>query len=282
MASNIYAVVRRNTPDLAQAGSRGTPHLEHGRQLASFGFDQNDAPAGTVTFYEAAVAPAAGGANPATAPADEIVPATEGCVQRLLADGVAALAASTPAFDESDEPVLPPPGPGKKVSAGIVPVDEQGRLTIREPTNHFGGYKHTFAKGRLDPDETPRQAAHRELFEETGLHARIVGLVGDFDGDTGVTRLYVGVRAGGVETLSAETQAINTVGPLTALDMLNRQRDKDALLRLIEIAASAVDWTWPLVDENWRCSLNRRPHPVYDPGGGRVACYVGDRFRPTI
>ena len=140
---------------MAHTGSRGNPHLEHGRPLASFGFDLNDAPAGTVTFYQAAVAPAAAAAAPATTAADEIVAATEGCVQRLLGDGVAALAASRPAFDESDEPALPTPGPGKKVSAGIVLVDEQGRLTIREPTNHFGGYKHTYAKGRLDRDETP-------------------------------------------------------------------------------------------------------------------------------
>lgn len=49
----------------------------------------------------------------------------------------------------------------------------------------------------------------------------MVAPVGDFQGQTGVTRLYVGVRTGGVETLSNETQAIKTIGPFAALELLN-------------------------------------------------------------
>ena len=201
-----------------------------------------------MSFYRSATIPAA-----TVSTADEIVRLTEDCVAKLLAEGTAALAASTPGFDHLDEPPLPAPDPGKKLSAGIVLVDSQGRLTIREPTNHFGGYEWTYAKGRLDPGETARQTAHRELFEETGLRGRIIGLLGDFGGDTSVTRLYLAVRTGGVETLSDETQAIETVDPLTALERFNRQRDKDALVRLIELAASAADWTWKLGGESRRC-----------------------------
>jgi hypothetical protein len=59
------------------------------------------------------------------------------------------------------------------------------------------------------------------------------------------------VRTGGVETLSSETQAIKTIGAFTALELLNLQRDKDMLLRLIEIAAFAVHWTWLIGRESW-------------------------------
>jgi 8-oxo-dGTP diphosphatase len=38
-----------------------------------------------------------------------------------------------------------------------------------------------FPGGRLEPDETPIDAAHRELFEETGVKADLQQLVGQFD-----------------------------------------------------------------------------------------------------
>ena len=134
-------------------------------------------------------------------------------------------------------------------------VDELGRLTIREPANHFAGYEHSYAKGRVDPGETPQQAALRELTEETGLVGRIVGLVGDFAGQTGVTRFYVGIRTGGTEAPSDETWAVKTVSPFVALALLNVQRDKDVLYRLVELAASLTAWTWTIAGQPTRCRL---------------------------
>lgn len=261
MAPEIYAVLRRPTTDgtladlAAGRADAADPHLEHGDcRLASYLLEQSGAPAGTVSVCRAGSTPASATARVAASGNEEVVPISEECVARLLANGVRALASAGAPLGSAqiEEPALKALG---HVSAGIVLVDEQGRLTIREPTNHFGGYNWTYAKGRLDPGETPQQAAHREVFEETGLHARIVGLVGDFQGATGVTRLYVGVRTGGVETLSKETQTIKTVAPFAALELFNVQRDRDALVRLVELVASAVHWKWRIGDENSQCRL---------------------------
>lgn len=116
-------------------------------------------------------------------------------------------------------------------------------------------YEYTYPKGRIDPGETPQQAAQRELTEETGLVGRIVGLIGDFAGHTSVTRFYVGVRTGGEEKPSAETWALKTVSPLAALGMLNVQRDKDVLVRLVELAAGTVDWEWTIGGQRSACRL---------------------------
>lgn len=51
---------------------------------------------------------------------------------------------------------------------GGVVHDGTGRILLREPTNHWGGYVWTWPKGGGDGDETPAQAALREVREETG------------------------------------------------------------------------------------------------------------------
>ena len=60
---------------------------------------------------------------------------------------------------------------------GGVLINDRGEVQLREPTNHFGGYVWTFAKGRPDPGETPEQTALREVLEETGQAAQIIALV---------------------------------------------------------------------------------------------------------
>lgn len=121
---------------------------------------------------------------------------------------------------------------GKHVSTGVVLFDDGGRIWIYEPRNHYGGYQHTFPKGRLEPGLTRQQNAHKELFEETGLPGKITGVVGDFRGDTTMTRYYIGVRTGGKATCGAETQAVKLVTREQAKTLLNRQRDKDVLKAL--------------------------------------------------
>ncbi len=58
------------------------------------------------------------------------------------------------------------------------------------------------------------------MFEETGLRGKITGLIGDFIGDTSMTRYYVGVRTGGEPTCGAETQAVKLVTRASALTLL--------------------------------------------------------------
>jgi ADP-ribose pyrophosphatase YjhB (NUDIX family) len=125
-----------------------------------------------------------------------------------------------------------------RISTGIIVREADGSMWVYEPKGHFGGYEHTFPKGGLEKGLTPQQNAHKELWEETGLHARITGYVGDYEGDTGVSRYYVAVRTGGEPHADdptpyvsggSETAAVKRVTPAEAAKMLNRERDKAIL-----------------------------------------------------
>jgi 8-oxo-dGTP diphosphatase len=55
---------------------------------------------------------------------------------------------------------------------------------LRRPKGDFDGYVWTFPKGRPDAGETPEQAALREVKEETGYSAKVIGkLPGSFRGE---------------------------------------------------------------------------------------------------
>jgi len=240
----IYAAVFRPARSLsADAANR----------IAGYQLEIDDEVRGRVEFY-AADAP-----KPSEDVA-EVISLDDDCVAQLLAEAVEKLKSETDG-DDLDEPALEA-STSAYHSAGIVLVDERGHVTIREPANHYGGYVWSYPKGRIDPGETPQQTARRELREETGLTGRILAPIGDFKGDTSVTRLYVGVRTGGEETTGPETWSVKTVSPFTALQMLNKPRDRAVLVRLVELAAAAVEWAWIIDGRPARCRL-------FD---GRVVC----------
>ncbi|MEG0820569.1 MAG: NUDIX hydrolase [Burkholderiaceae bacterium] len=94
-------------------------------------------------------------------------------------------------------------------SYGGVLVDARGRVLLREPTNHFGGYAWTFAKGRPDVGETASQTALREVREETGLGARILMAIPErFDGTTGSTAFFLMEAVGSPAEFGWETATI--------------------------------------------------------------------------
>ena len=127
---------------------------------------------------------------------------------------------------EADGPI---DAKGKRASTGMIVMEPDGRVWVYEPRGHFGGYEHTFPKGGVEDGLTAQQNAHKELWEETGLHARPIGVVGDFDGDTSVSRYYLAVRTGGEPTLGAESQAVKLATVEEAAKLLNKPRDKDIL-----------------------------------------------------
>lgn len=75
---------------------------------------------------------------------------------------------------------LPPPGtpgrprPGEEYSAGGV-VTRDGEVLLVKVKNLKGEEVWTFPKGHLDPGETPKQAALREVEEETGFACEVIG-----------------------------------------------------------------------------------------------------------
>ncbi len=124
-----------------------------------------------------------------------------------------------------DEPTLTPKH-GKKLAAGVVIIEPDGRFWLVAPTNAFGGYKATFPKGRLEPGMTPQATAIKEAFEEAGLQVEITGLIGDFERSTTITRYYSARRVGGLPTqMSWESQAVLLVPRNRLLNVLNHDND---------------------------------------------------------
>ena len=67
--------------------------------------------------------------------------------------------------------------PGFEFSAGGVVLDEKKVLLIK--TSYSGGHAWTFPKGKIEKGETPRQAALREVCEETGYRCCIEKELGE-------------------------------------------------------------------------------------------------------
>lgn len=122
-----------------------------------------------------------------------------------------------------------------KVSSGIIVMEDDGRIWVVEPKDHFGGYVNTMPKGKLEPGLSAQQNALKELYEEAGLSAEITGYVGDFKGTTGVSRYYLAKRTGGQPwTAHWESQAVKLVTVQDALDTkLNTERDKEIVVVLL-------------------------------------------------
>ena len=124
--------------------------------------------------------------------------------------------------------------PGKKLSAGVVTLEPDGRIWAVAPTNAFGGYKATFPKGTIDPGMTPQATAIREVFEEAGLQIEITGWIGDFERTTSVTRYYFAKRIGGDPTkMDWESQAVMLVPKDKLFTVLHHAKDHELLTAML-------------------------------------------------
>ena len=152
---------------------------------------------------------------------------------------------------------------GKKRAYGGVVVDTQGRFLLREVANHFDGYVWTFAKGRPEPGEPPREAALREVREETGAQARILlPLPGTFTGTTTQTHYFVMVvdaRSVRLDHRCKETsglcwtlpdEARRLIGQTT--NTLGRERDLQVLEQALRHLPSPAPFRRPIARfEDW-------------------------------
>lgn len=131
-------------------------------------------------------------------------------------------------------PKLPPLN-GKTQSAGVLVVEDDGRVWVVEPSGHYGGYNHTFAKGRVDGTSTLQQTAMREAFEEMGIKVDIVDYLTDAEGSTTMTRYFVAKRTGGAPWdahWETDNVKLATVDELKKL--LNVKRDQDTLDKFVK------------------------------------------------
>ena len=134
-----------------------------------------------------------------------------------------------------DEPPFAVPA-GFAPAAGVVIVEDDGRVWAVAPSNAFGGYDATFPKGRVDPDISLQATAIREAFEESGLRVQIVRHLIDCRRTQTVTRYYLARRLGGNPALMGwESQAVHLV-PMALLEtVLGNPNDAaiiDALRRI--------------------------------------------------
>lgn len=142
-------------------------------------------------------------------------------------------------------PIVAAAKPADHLSAGGVLINDAGHVLLREPTNHFGGYVWTFAKGRIDPGETPEQTALREVREETGYRANIVEAIpGQFEGTTGSTVMFI-MRPVGTpdKPQSSETNATKWVTfeeakQLISLTTSDKGRERDLSILQAALALS--------------------------------------------
>lgn len=162
------------------------------------------------------------------------------------------------------------PASGKKRAFGGVVVDPVGRLLLREVANHFDGYVWTYAKGRPDEGESPRETALREVQEEMGVQANILlPLPSTFAGGTTDSQFFLMVvdpRTVDLSFQCDETAALCWALPHEAQRLIaqttnpmGRERDLRILDEVQRFMPSSSPLQLPIArKEDWAC----RPLPA--------------------
>lgn len=140
------------------------------------------------------------------------------------ADGWEAIAATMP--------IVEPPFDcldGLKPAAGALVVESDGRAWCVAPTGGFGGHEFTLPKGRID-GRSLAATALVEVFEESGLHPRLLSFLCDVPRKETYTRFFLAERVGGSPAdLTWESQAA-VLAPLADLRaMLTHPGDQAVL-----------------------------------------------------
>jgi 8-oxo-dGTP pyrophosphatase MutT (NUDIX family) len=133
----------------------------------------------------------------------------------------------------------------KWLSFGAVLFEDHDRVLLRRPANEFDGYVWTFAKGRLEKGATPEETALREVFEETGYRAAIVGEVpGAFAGGTSTNHYYLMVPSGAPEPFDpGETDEVRWVDAEEAAALIHQTRNLAGRERDLAVLEAAVkEW----------------------------------------
>lgn len=158
------------------------------------------------------------------------------------------------AFDDaSGLPSWEPPREPARAAGGVL-IDQQSRVLLRAPHGAFGGYVWTFPKGRLDPGESWPVAALREVEEESGWSARIVGRIGTYRGTTSMTRFYLMKPVSKTGEPDAETEAVVWVRAERAVQLLNKTRTPRGRERDLLVLRDA----FALHDEKFGTQLSAR------------------------
>lgn len=131
-----------------------------------------------------------------------------------------------------EEPPMPRE-PGKLPASGVVILEEDGRVWVVSPSNAFGGYVNTFAKGKEEPELCLRATAMKEGFEESGLKVVLTGYLCDSVRSTTVTRYYTAKRVGGnPSAMGWESQRVSLVPSSQLASFVTHPNDQVVLQAL--------------------------------------------------
>lgn len=161
----------------------------------------------------------------------------------------------------------------KAQAYGGVLIRASGHILLREPTNHFDGYVWTFPKGKPDPDETPETTALREVLEETGYQAEILGVLpGVFCSGLSSNAYYVMRTVSEQGSFQWETHSTQWVDFKEAAVLLSTSLNKKGRERDLAVLAAVQTWfesNQSLIEPKRKCSVIRvatqydwRIHPL--------------------
>ena len=128
----------------------------------------------------------------------------------------------------------------KWISAGGVVLESlepPHRVFVRLPSNNWGPW--SLPKGKVDEGETHEEAAVREVQEESGVPAQIIGdaYLGAGVGQHSLTHYYLMVRSGPVGPHDNETQDVRLMDIEEAAQLflqVGNKRDHAILLKAME------------------------------------------------
>ena len=137
--------------------------------------------------------------------------------------------------------------PKKWSSAGGVVINLRGEVAIVLQRDRKNRLHWTLPKGRIDRGENAADAALREVYEETGLRARLLRPLLTHEGPRHYTHYFEMALERDDGKHDDETKQVSFVPLFEAARQLDSARDLAVLRRLIELrtgilAATAVQW----------------------------------------
>jgi ADP-ribose pyrophosphatase YjhB (NUDIX family) len=128
----------------------------------------------------------------------------------------------------------------KWTSAGGLVIDARGRIALVRQRNRRGRWHWTLPKGRIDRGETVEAAALREVYEESGLRARIVRPIVLHEGRLHFTQFFEMALERDDGQHDGETREMRLVTFAEAAAMLRSRRDLRVLRQLVETRTRVV------------------------------------------
>jgi ADP-ribose pyrophosphatase YjhB (NUDIX family) len=180
-----------------------------------------------------------------------------------------------------------PPMPkveGKRPGSGVIIEEPDGRIWLIEPTNHFGGYEHTFPKGGLEKGLSPQANAIKETWEEAGLKVEITGYLGDFERTTSVARYYTARRTGGTpKDHGPESQSVKLVPKADLAELANHAADAPILAAYLGVAKADISYAQVVAKKKSGGGWNQQLRaPSGSPIGGQWVAYGTGGFGAAV